>query len=381
MSERILVNEIYPILSKNIVNNMNDIKMINSKFMQKNNDILTMVGPMKNMLFTDSIKNEMMEAFGLTNQIVKDAMLRSKDIINEAQVINPFNISCALALKFGIENRKNDLINNVLFLLTMSFYPSVYTKYYKYDPNKTVMEYVVANLSNKYKLKQIGFLNYLIEMGKTCLENHRTNLVKGDDKSFVKLINDIKSRLNQFMKNIRNEFDIAYKNNKAILTFTTDFSGEEYKVADNVSFTISNCTQNTLQALIMRSDASTLYVKYAANIVNFSVNELRNILWRMTTEGKLMKELEQVIENILIYYLQEKGMRPDTIRSNNFLTYSLELYKMRTVQQNKIIMKNLDIIMKELDIYKNYPKPNAQLIIRKAIYIFIVMTISASYKV
>ena len=381
MAERILVNEVYPILSENISSHINDIKMINSKFIQKNNDTLTMVGPMKNILFTDTIKNELMTAFGLTNDVVKKAMLKSRDIINDAKVINPFNISCALALKYGLEKKNKDLINNLTFLLTMSFYPSVYSKYYQYDPNKTVMEYVVANLSNKYKLKKIGLLNYLIEMGKTCLDNHTANLLKGDDKAFVKLINDIKSRLNQFMKNIRNEFDIAYKNNKAILTFTTDFSGDEYKVADNVSFTISNCTQNALQALVMRSDSTTLIVKYSANIVNFSVNELRNILWRMTSEGKLLVELEKIIESILIYYLQDRAMNPNTIHSNNFLTYSLELYKTKTNTQNKIIMKHLDTIMKELDIYTNYPKQNSQLIIRKAIYIFIVMTISSSYKI
>lgn len=382
MAERQLTTNLVPIVAQHIPKDEKLIKNQVRLYMEKNSDSLAMAGPINQLLFGDKIKEDVLNTVGLNQYMVKKQMKISKDILDTAQVLNGFNMGCAVAIKHCIDVKATIITKNILFLLTMSFYPSLYRKYFPYGVKQPVMEYVVGNLTNKFKLKQKGLLNTFLELGEVCLENHKNNLIKGDDIGYVKFVNDLKTRMNQFFKKIKNEYDKAEKSNSAVLSHTTDYSGDEYRVAENNSFIIANATQNALQAIMVSGSNSSLFIKYAANITKISVAELRNDIYNLVHDPKQYNNIHDMIEYILTYFIQECQQREELIGSNDFLNKSMELLKNGNTGSkiNPLIKNILEEWRITLQMDKRFKRPATQQYFQKGIYIYIVMMIMNNYK-
>ena len=59
-------------------------------------------------------------------------------------------------ITYAKRNKNTDLANYALMYLALSMYPSLHYKYFPFEPNPQIMDYTINNLSNRYKIKQLG---------------------------------------------------------------------------------------------------------------------------------------------------------------------------------------------------------------------------------
>lgn len=381
MPDRVLMNKVYPIIKKNLseLSNRKIIASVCRDYMERNSDKLAMGGPLTQIIFQEGDKDKLMEAFGLSPKFVKECMVESKDVkVNEmGQSLNTFNLSCAIAIKYMVEESKDTNTTRMLTTLyTMSFYPTVFRKYFPYDPNENIMNYVINNMSNKFKIKQLGLFKAMIELGDVCLENHKANLKKGDDIRFVKYVLDMRNRTNSMFKNIRNEYHIAHTNKKYVNLDSEDMSDENYREVENNLFIVARFTDNTVEKLILEGPTMQL-ITFAAKISQVSVNELRNYMVAICREKEYHQGLRDVVESILYLYLYEGQHHSEEIQGNDFLTFGLELIRQSNSQSKNLIkIKNvLDEWVNELGVTEKTKRTATINAFKRAMFIFIVLSI------
>ena len=349
MEDKLLLERIYPNVQKNLSqqSNQDRIKRKMDEYLNKNSRFLTEIGPMHQVLFSDDFKQTIFDACGINQNDIKKIIKESKDIDSSGMTINAFNISMTLAIRYALINNKDKLLSQLIAIYSASMYPLLYRKYFKYDPQPSIMEYVVNNMSNKFKLKTEGLWGELLRMGNVCLENNKKSLTRGYDIDCVKYVLDLRSRMNSFFKNIYREFDKAHKENKFINLDSDNFDEDNYVEADNNMYVIKRFTDAAVMRLATEGVDMRL-VTYSAKLCQVSVNELRNYLQNIIVDDR-MKDLRKITECILYLYINEAQENANTIKSNKFLIECLNIYKKANSTDKNIttIKELLDKLLKE----------------------------------
>lgn len=379
MAESKINDAIYPSIESAFKQkaNVTKLEQMVATFIDKNNDQLSSIGPTKNILFMDTEKNKMYEITNTNPKTIKDAKNSSKDIKSAGLVMrDPFKSLMAVVLRYFSVNKDEKMVRLVTFYTGCSFYPSIYYKYFKYDPNPNIMEYTINNLSNKYKIKQLGSLMACIDdisYGAYLL--HKDEIDKGSDYGIVQYILALQTRLNSFIKKIRNEFD---KNHKSGAYLHTEFESNEkdnFREAESTMYIISRLVDKISLKLIVDGPPIKL-INIAAKNNGVSVNELRNYVTTMVVNDK-MKDIREIIECILLLYLINDQNTSEEINSDKFLLYCLDIYKRSNTTDENIlkIKKILDSWLTELGTYKKTQRAASINNFRRALYTFFILSI------
>ena len=269
------------------------------------------------------------------------------------------------------------MVHLSMLYLTLSMYPSIFKKYYKYEPNENIMNYTINNLSFRYKLKQTSNLMAAIdETGFGGYELHKNDLVNGTDAAVVNVVLAIKTRLNSFMKKIRNEFEKNYREGNYLNKELEVNDDENFREAESSSYIISRIVDKVSLNLTLNG-APIKVIDMAAKANSVSVNELRNYINSLISDDEHADEIKSLIESILFLYLFDEKNNADDIVNNKFLLYCLEVYKKSNVTDKNIvkIKKILDGWLDRLGTYKKTQRIATINNFRRAIYTFFVMVI------
>lgn len=381
MQDKLLLERIYPNVQKNLSqqSNQDAIKRKMDEYLNRNSRFLTEIGPMHQVLFSDDFKQTILDSCGIDTNEVKKIIKDSRDIDSSGMTVNPFNISMTLAIRYALLNNKNKLLSQLIAIYSASMYPLLYRKYFKYDPQPSIMEYVVNNMSNKFKLKTEGLWGELLRMGEVCLENNKKSLTRGYDIDCVKYVLDLRSRMNSFFKNIYREFDKAHKENNFVNLDSDNFDEDNYVEADNNMYVVKRFTDSAVMRLSTEGVDMRL-VTYSAKLCQVSVNELRNYLQNIIVD-KRMNDLRKITECILYLYINDSQENANTIKSNKFLIECLNIYKKaNSTDKNIITIKELlDKLLKEgTNLFAKTTRLASINNYRRALFTFFVLNIQMS---
>lgn len=374
-----LIKELYPIVEKGLSKkeNVNYLKTNIERFLDRNANNLSAVGPLNQIFFTEEDRNIVFRAIEADKKVITDILKKSKEIKTHWKIMNdPFNSAIILATRFFKVKKNEDMTKLCLIYFTLSMYPTLFKKYFKYGTNENVMVYTINNLNNKYKIKQTGTIyRALIETTFKADETNGDRLIRGQDKDIVDYTQDKKTRLNSLFKNISIEF---YKNNseKKYMNVEIDnYDEENYRESDNNLFVIERITNDILLKLVVDGPNMKI-VQLSAKFCKVSVNELRNYTTKLIN-NEHRNDIKKVLESILYLYLYESQQPVDSINSNNFLIYCSEVYKKSNTNDKNIIeIKSiLDKWLDEAGLYKKTQRLATISDFRRALYIFFVMTI------
>ena len=174
-------------------------KSLVSGFIDKNSFKLHTAGPQYLITFTETDKDGYFELFNLTRDEVKTVI---KEIISEINdksdwkllTNNPIFSVFFCCISYATIKNDKALLANGLSILSLAMYPSIFTKYYTYEPNEAVMQYTIDNLSNKYTIKKeqhiFGNLTASINQSWTF---HKANIANGSDKACIAFIMRIRN--------------------------------------------------------------------------------------------------------------------------------------------------------------------------------------------
>lgn len=183
---------------------------------------------------------------------IDDLMLRKS--LHNLPTINPkfkvssdeFNQCCMwLVHKLVTDTKLNAKLKEsgcvaVLRVMHYRFLTSLMFKYFRYPPNREIMEATYAALSRKFSLKQYGSWSKLIDS--RCYDiidrskkSYRVLYSYNNDKDIVDVINDVQGRIREVIKKMYRVFIDTYNSASKIQTRKDMFEHEgELKIRDLV---------------------------------------------------------------------------------------------------------------------------------------------------
>ena len=362
-----------------IKENLSEYKSMIDKYLSANTNKYFISGPGERPIFSTEYIEKYIRLTGLTKDKVNQIIKNSKSIGSNWYIMNnPFNVANALATRYFAMKNNTDYLKYTKWYLIVSMYPSIHFKYFKYGTNEACMNYTIANLSGKYKLKQTANMwSSLTEVVDTALELHKKRIIDGDDTAFVKYIQDVHTRMNSLIKNIANEYYKNYEDQKYLKSEHESFEDDSYYEADSSSYIIERLTNKVVGHLVVNGPDMKL-VQLAAKTNSISVNELRNYTQTMISE-KQRDDIQVIVESLLYLFLNAPGENHTVkdIGTNTFMIYCLQVYKRsNTTDKNVIAIKAiLDRWLDELGLTKKVSRTATIINFRRALYTFFVMSI------
>lgn len=358
--------------------NANSFIQIVSNYVDRNSENLSATGPTKQIIFSDMDRDNVFKLFNLDPHSISTIAKTVPDIARSVNANNPFNLLLVMIIRY-FRITKNDNGRKAAYIyLILSMYPSIFTKYFKYEPNEQIMMYTISNLSNKYKFKQNGTLiGTLTETATVADEHFAKDIIRGNDKDLADYIMSVKTRLNALIKNICAEFMKQHKAGN-YLNYEEDNTDEEnFKVSDNNSFIIKRVSDAVTLKLHINGPDSRI-VQVSAKMCEVSLNDLRNTVDKMCKDKTNSAQIKEVISAILYDFLFEGKHTQEAINSSEFIVYSLETYKKsNTINTNIVKIKEvLDAWLRQYSV--RYTKTNRVSTLnnfRKALYMFFIFTI------
>lgn len=379
MANNLITTELYPVVVKAFSDskNIKEYNLIITKYIDKNSELLAAIGPMDIILFTDDDKNAIFNLIGITPKEVKAIKDKSTDRKTKDNLIEaPFSTLMSAIVRYFDMKKDEKLMNLSIFYLTMSMYPFIYRRSFKYKPTENIMNYTINNLSEKYKIKQAGnLMNALIETSRGAYDLHRKNIIAGIDRGYTDFIFALKTRNSSLMKNIAKEFYDNYKTGKYLNTEVEYNEEDKFREADSSSYLITRTADNISLKLIIDGPPMKL-VTMAAQQNKVSINELRNYVTTMIN-NEHKEEIHTVVEAILTLYLFSDKNDISEINSNKFLLYCLDIYKRANTTDEQIIKikKILDGWLENLGTYKKTQRLATINNFRKALFTFFILSI------
>lgn len=379
MADKVLRTELYPYVEKAFSDQkkLKQYEEIIAKYIDKNSELLSAIGPMNIILFTDKDKEPIFDLIGVTPNQVKAIKNKSKDRKTTDNLIEaPFSTLMAVIISyFGIKNN-NNMVQMSTFYLTMSMYPFIYHRSFPYQPNENVMNYTINNLSKKFKIKQTSnFMVAIIETSMGAYNLHEKGLLSGIDDSHTQFIYAVKTRVSSFIKKIAREFYANHKDGKYLNIEFESNEEDKYREADSSIYVINGKADAVTLRLVIDGPPMKL-ITLAAQTQKVSINELRNyITTKVKNENR--DDVHSIIESILYLYLFDEKNNINDINSDQFLLYCMDVYRRsNTTDKNVVnIKKILDSWLEDLGTYKKTQRVATINNFRKAMYCFFVTAI------
>lgn len=349
-----------------------------SSYVDRNAEKLSTTGPVKQTTFSAKDRDDIYNLFNISENAIEVLAKKSTDLSRGVNSANPFNILMTLIIReCHIRNLTNERKSCALYL-GLSMYPSIFKKYFKFEPNERIMAYTINNLSNKFKIKQMGtVLATLVDIITICDNHYSKNLIRGTDKDIADYISAIKTRLNSIIKNICGEFMKQHDSGKYMNYEEENEDEENFRTADSNSYVVERMTNAVVLELSVKGPDMKI-VTVAAKLNKVSINDLRTTVTRMCKDKKNRDEIKQVVSAILFDFLFDGENTKDDIYSSKFIVFSLNTYKKsNTTDTNVVKIKEIcDKWLNEYsDAYKKTNMVSTLNLFRKAMYMFFVFTI------
>lgn len=348
-------------------------------YVDRNVNRLSTAGPSKRTLFSDMERNKVYDLIDFDPKLCKAIVKQSNYIKASWKIVNdPFNLVMMMILRYAKLNQLDQINQLAVTYLTLSMYPSLHYKYFKFEPNEAIMQYTINNLSNKFKVKQVGnILQALVDTTALADKTYDKNIRHANDKELTDYINAYKTRLNSLIKKIRDAFEKDYRSGNYMNTERDNEDENDFKTSDSNSLLIQRIVDQVVLKLSVNGPDSRI-VDISAKMNQVSVNETRNTLNQLTQNKDESVNIRALCESILYLYLFNGENHVNDLNGSKFLTFCLAVYKKsNTNDENVIKVKSiLDTwIEKYSETYRKTQRVATLNNFRRALYTFFVFTL------
>lgn len=381
MITSVILANIYPKVEQAFTSKETQRKFsaIVASYVDRNVNRLSTAGPSKRTLFSDMERNKVYDLINFDPKSCKAIVKQSNYIKASWKIVNdPFNLVMMMILRYAKLNQLEQINQLAVTYLTLSMYPSLHYKYFKFEPNEAIMQYTINNLSNKFKVKQVGnILQALVDTTALADKTYDKNIRHANDKELTDYINAYKTRLNSLIKKIRDAFEKDYRSGNYMNTERDNEDENDFKTSDSNSLLIQRIVDQVVLKLSVNGPDSRI-VDISAKMNQVSVNETRNTLNQLTQNKDESVNIRALCESILYLYLFNGENHVNDLNGSKFLTFCLAVYKKsNTNDENVIKVKSiLDTwIEKYSETYRKTQRVATLNNFRRALYTFFVFTL------
>lgn len=381
MITSVILANIYPKVEQAFTSKETQRKFsaIVASYVDRNVNRLSTAGPSKRTLFSDMERNKVYDLIDFDPKVCKAIVKQSNYIKASWKIVNdPFNLVMMMILRYAKLNQLDQINQLAVTYLTLSMYPSLHYKYFKFEPNEAIMQYTINNLSNKFKVKQVGnILQALVDTTALADKTYDKNIRHANDKELTDYINAYKTRLNSLIKKIRDAFEKDYRSGNYMNIERDNEDENDFKTSDSNSLLIQRIVDQVVLKLSVNGPDSRI-VDISAKMNQVSVNETRNTLNQLTQNKDESVNIRALCESILYLYLFNGENHVNDLNGSKFLTFCLAVYKKsNTNDENVIKVKSiLDTwIEKYSETYRKTQRVATLNNFRRALYTFFVFTL------
>lgn len=355
MEDKVILTQLYPLIIKKYQTNKAKVEKCLQKFINDRHDQIFDIAPYYRIYFRQEDLDLFFDSIGVTQQEVNSII--SKTYYYEIPKFNPRaakdEFTCCLMCLiryFQINKKIRDLENYSLYLsFSGKFYPSIHSgSFPTVEPSqyKHIMDYVINNeLSGRFDLKKYGtMIGTIKSINNTWYNSYIKRIKEFEDDDVVYLIQQLHDRIKSFMINIATLYYDAYTRRDYISFDSDSLDEDDYRIADNDSFRIERCVENTMNML---NSSSVNYVRCKnASDKNVRVDELQEILNSVFSDNRNIPDIRILVRNMIAVYFRD--YKSKDVRDLKFLTTSIvpkpntkdkyELEKMKLVK--KILLNN-----------------------------------------
>lgn len=314
-------------------------------YMSRHSDILERQNFSDRPLFADIDRDVIFDAVGIQREHIVQSIKESHEIKSSWQIqTNPFYITTVLAARERLLAKDKDTAVILCFYMSIMMYTSIHSHIFQYGVNKAIMDYTLANLNNRYKLKKLGTL-YLALQDTTavCVETYTKDITQKNvsDKVIGDFAAAMHNRVKGFIKELADEYYTNHENGKFMNLDDDSISEDDYHLATNDSYVIDNLSKraylNTINKGINRA-----CLNQATISSDISTKKIESILVDMINEDNNQSTLK-LLSSILEYYVFYSGNSVNDIFKSHFIEFMLSAYKSNTdAPQMKFIKSYLD---------------------------------------
>lgn len=371
-------------LEKNIKTFINEkknrdlfIKVVRG-YIDRNNEVLYHNTPTYRLYFSDNDRGKMYDFVDIEVSTINELMSRLEHIDKNWKIANdPFNVLMTMIIReFTIKKDKDGVANGLLYL-TMSLYASLHYKFFKYPPNDNVMQYTINNISNRYLFKQYGILlKALYHTAESSHETYKNLLIKSDDKSITEYFINLRSRLNNLLRNFADEYHTNYKEGNYLNTQEDSNEEDDYCETENLSGLIYQLSEK-VNIKFFSSSISNQLVRLACQSSSCDTPTLHNAIQNIKEQES--DKVIDLIRLIIQVYLSEPNNSYESLNTKKFIGYSLTVYAKSNTKNESIleIKQLLDYFLnKNCERYMKTEREATKVNYRKGLYVFFVLLIS-----
>lgn len=358
--------------SDKFIVNQSRVLAIVKRYLAVNSAKLGTRAPTCKMPFTDHDKKALFMAVGITEKEVQAAINKignTNNIDLRNNVINDtFNVLCtcltAVYYNADTNKKKKDFTKPYYYTslyLAIKFYGKIYINSFpRADPQQSVMDYTIENVSNKFLLKKVNNIFEIIKyFSESNIENMYNRLERKADIDLIYYNTNMFNRMRNWMKSLASEF---YKNKEEknyIATETANMQDDEgdFYVGEltNISASIDNSVRKIVLRFVTESVIDDTLLNAACAKTKFSKAKMLMIIQRLReANDPLMKK---IMSEIICYYLITYKKPATAIKSSDFALTMIKLYGVSNTKNDailnmkdhlgKLIQNNSDKILKE----------------------------------
>lgn len=333
-NEYIIVDNLYKKLENQLKNKQNDIKMIISKFIQRNQNELYYHSPAYRIYFTENDKLELFSIFNITDEeilsLVDQAFFFSIKNYNPRAMKDPLTLLILMIYRYSYINK----INKEICLTYLCFSPKIYLSVHvgqfpdfppsENEKNMAVMDYTVSNISNKFEIKRQGnLINAIMIIAENWETSYKNKIIDGSDQDLCYLFQQLHNRIKQSLITLSKEYYTNLENPKCILFYSSDrYDADTYRLSETNSMLISRYASISMD-YILSSDADIKVCKAVASKADIPPLELKSLVETIVSNKDNIKRINLIINNIISNYYSESKYQNKDIRDISFLNYSL----------------------------------------------------------
>jgi hypothetical protein len=349
----LLYDEIYELLKDKLVPGAKPFIEHCANYIDKNSESLVISSPYERLLFIETRdSNPVFSIYGITKKNISDIVRKSPEISESFKTLNNplFFVLTGLNMFYRDLSKTpilRDAVNYSSLFMALRFYSSRQGHLWPYGSNRDIMEYTVNNLTEKYLLRKektiLGVMKYIASDNDNNLGDR---LYKSrSDKDFKNYISNLSTRINNFLRNIYNEWSKNVKDQKYMGSVSDRYDDEDKHIReiDNMSgeiYSIVNKVYNKMKSTPIEMSI----LRDASIAAHISINTILNTLEELIRHET--DSIKNVITWILQLFLEDSKNKVEHIKSRYFMIYCLKVYRI-----SNSTSKTLESLKKQLDEY------------------------------
>lgn len=313
-------------------------------FIDRNSEIFYDSGITVRPLFHPELDKQIIRDIGLDIEKVLEVMHTSSSIKGisrrEKSFDNPVYHALLTATHQLYNMNDEEKAIRVNLFLTIRLYSALHRKYLKFEPKREIMDYTIANLSNKFDIRQQGSLYKALE--KLAMNNFQTYkdrlLNRNDDESLMLYIENLRTRINSMVQNITDEFMTNWREGNYVNTDSESFKdseGNEVEVERTSTSAAVVQGAGAFATWFAQNPVDYRLIEVVARQTDTSADTIRHVIEKIRVEDAAA--LPIIAENLFVLLLAQPNKSMNTVCSAYWVPFVISQFSKSNTENPSIL--------------------------------------------